>query len=283
MAGVETAGTAHSMDIFISNRFEFGKNWERYSSVLNDERIFYAKKSLKEMLECKSLKGKRFLDIGSGSGLFSLAARSLGAATHSFDVDPQSVNCTAKMKKGYRPKDKEWMIEKGSILDKNYIKSVGHFDIVYAWGVLHHTGHMWNALGNAALPVKEGGVLFIAIYNDQGFKSRFWKMVKKTYCSGKFSKGIITAIFFPLFFFYGLLSDLIFLRNPIRRYTEYKVKRGMSLLYDWIDWLGGYPYEVAKPEDIIHFYKKRNFILKKKIIVKNFGCNQFIFKKRGHA
>ena len=82
-------------------RFEFGKNWGRFLAVLNDERISEAEASLKSMLKVEGLTGKSFLDIGSGSGLFSLAARRLGARVHSFDYDPQSVACTAELKRRY--------------------------------------------------------------------------------------------------------------------------------------------------------------------------------------
>src|SRR5690349_14790038 len=153
-------------DIAQGKRFEFGKNWSRFLAVLDEERIAEAQRSLAQMLEVTNLEGKSFLDVGSGSGLFSLAARRLGARVHSFDYDPQSVACGQELKRRYFADDPLWRVEQGSVLDRDYLNPLGSFDVVYSWGVLHHTGAMWEALGNVAPLVAEGGRLFIAIYND---------------------------------------------------------------------------------------------------------------------
>ncbi|MDO8281328.1 MAG: methyltransferase [Thermodesulfovibrionia bacterium] len=260
-------------------RFEFGKNWRGFLSVLNDERILQAELSLKQMLEVEDLKGKSFLDIGSGSGLFSLAARRLGARVHSLDYDPQSVACTRELKNRYFPKDNNWIIERGSVLDAEYLELLGKFDIVYSWGVLHHTGDMWKALNNVQIPIGREGALFIAIYNDEGYRSKFWTRVKQIYCSGFFGRTMVLGIFLPYFILYGFAVDVLLVRNPIRRYSDYKNNRGMSLIYDWIDWLGGYPFEVATPEEIFNFYKKNNFMLSQLKTDFSCGINQFVFRK----
>ncbi len=263
------------------DRFKFGENWQRFLLVLNDERIAEAEKSLKQMLEVEDLQGKSFLDIGSGSGLFSLAARRLGAKVHSFDYDPQSVACTQELKHRYFPNDASWTIEEGSVLDVDYVKSLGQFDIVYSWGVLHHTGAMWQALENVSLPVDKGGLLFVTIYNDQGRKSHIWRSIKKFYCSGTIGRSLVSAFFIICFILYGIILDLLRGRNPVARYIEYKKSRGMSITHDWFDWLGGYPFEVAKPEEIFRFYRSRNFVLENLVTCGgSLGINEFIFMKQ---
>jgi 2-polyprenyl-6-hydroxyphenyl methylase/3-demethylubiquinone-9 3-methyltransferase len=91
----------HANEVAAGQRFEFGANWLRFLEMLNDERIAQAEQSLCDMLGVSDLLGKSFLDVGSGSGLFSLAARQLGATVHSFDYDPQSVACTQELKRWY--------------------------------------------------------------------------------------------------------------------------------------------------------------------------------------
>ncbi len=270
----------HQQEVASGNRFEFGENWSKFLAVLNDERIGWAEHSLRNMLETEDLRGKTFLDIGSGSGLFSLAARRLGARVHSFDYDPRSVACTMELRRRYFPGDPDWTIEQGSVLDPGYLNRLGRFDVVYSWGVLHHTGAMWRALENVAPLVADGGKLFLAIYNDQGPISQRWRFIKRTYnrLPGPLRFTVVAPVLVHLYW-RRTLKDLLRLR-PFETWRAEGKGRGMSAWRDLIDWVGGYPFEVAKPEAIFDFYRKKGFTLTRLYTDGgSLGCNEFVFCK----
>lgn len=261
-------------------RFKFGRNWSRYLRNLNEFHIEQAEKSLISILGVDDLRDKTFLDVGSGSGLFSLAAKRLGAKVHSFDYDQDSVNCTTELKKRYYPDNSDWTIGKGSALDQGYLRSLGKFDIVYSWGVLHHTGALWQALADVTIAVGVGGRLCVAIYNDQGYASRIWGLVKWAY--NRLPGGVRMLILIPAFLrLWGptILKDLLRYRY-LKTWSRYCSERGMSPWYDVIDWVGGYPFEVAKPEEVMKYVEGLGFQLRlMKSRGTGRGCNEFVFER----
>ena len=255
------------------NRFAFGENWVRFLTGLDEDKIRQAEKSLACMLKVNDLRGKRFLDIGSGSGLFSLAARRLGATVHSFDYDPRSVACTNELKRRYFPDDPSWTVEQGSVLDAAYIAGLGRFDIVYSWGVLHHTGQMLEAFTNVIASVEDNGQLFIAIYNDQGLISKYWCWGKRAYNKNVIARFFLIALHAPYLFGMRWLARALTGRLSL--------ERGMSMWYDMVDWLGGYPFEVASPEAVFRFFADQGFILEElRTCGGRMGCNEFVFRRQ---
>lgn len=266
-------------DLPLEQRFQFGENWAAFLRLLNEGRIRAAERSLVNFLGRDSFAGMRFLDAGCGSGLFSLAARRLGASVLSFDFDPNSVGCAQELRSRYFRGDRNWIIRQGSVLDRGFLAGLGQFDIVYSWGVLHHTGAMWNALDNVVPLVADGGQLFIAIYNDQGATSRLWLAVKKLYVRlPVLLRPVLAAGACVHLWWRSWLKDLLRLR-PFASWRAHSRDRGMSAWRDLVDWVGGYPFEVATREQIIGFYRQRGFVPAKVVPDDSLGCNQFVFTK----
>lgn len=259
-------------------RFGFGENWRRFLRGVDESRIRAAEHSLIDMLNVPSLAGRTFLDVGSGSGLFSLAAVRLGAdEVHSFDFDPDSVACTEELRRRFAP-DARWRIERGSVLDDAYLARLGRWHVVYSWGVLHHTGNMWGALDRAGGLVAPDGQLFIAIYNDQGLRSKLWTIEKRLYVQHAWLRPALVAGGLTGFVAGAAATDLIRGVPPWRRY-RIRPMRGMSVLPDLVDWLGGYPFQVATREQVQSFFEARGFSLATLVSCgRASGCNEFVFR-----
>ena len=255
--------------------FEFGKNWASFSRQLDEGRLEEAARSLESLFGKGAMQGKSFLDIGCGSGLFSIAAGRLGASkVLGLDIDPLSVS-TSQENANKWMKDRLMPVsfQQSSALDTDHMDMLGKFDLVYSWGVLHHTGNMAMALENTARRVGEGGMLMIAIYNKH-WSSPLWRMTKWFYNKlGEFGRRLLIAIFTPVIF---LAKFLVTFKNPL------KMKRGMDFMHNITDWVGGYPYEYASVPEMKMILEGYGFsiVSVRKAAVPT-GCNEYVCRLDG--
>jgi 2-polyprenyl-6-hydroxyphenyl methylase/3-demethylubiquinone-9 3-methyltransferase len=189
----------------------------------------------------------------------------------SFDFDAESVACTKELRESYDP-DGPWRVEQGSALDRTFLASLGQYDVVYSWGVLHHTGALWDALDAVTALVAPAGLFWVALYNDQGRKSQAWAKLKKWYVStGPIGKKVI----------HGTVGNALYARSAIGDKVRKRTRRrGMDRRRDIVDWIGGWPFEVSSREDVIAFYEERGLQLEKVNSVGRLGGNnEFLFRR----
>lgn len=250
--------------------FSFGENWLRYIERLSPERYEEAKRSVQALLAPEGIAGKSVLDVGCGSGIFSMAAVELGAGrVVSIDLDPKSVEACHRVKE--QCDVGHWEVREGSALDREFLATLGLFDVVYSWGVLHHTGAMWQAIDNAISMVAPGGRLVIAIYN-RTWSSGLWLRFKRLYNRSPrpVKAALVWAILLP-----RVLVRLLKLRHPL------KDRRGMSVYYDAVDWAGGLPYEYASHEEVVRYVEGKGLRHVGGTETRAIGCNEFVFERAG--
>jgi 2-polyprenyl-6-hydroxyphenyl methylase/3-demethylubiquinone-9 3-methyltransferase len=238
----------------LDTHFEFGQNWRSFASLVTEEHIVEAKRGLLRLFPDSELKGRSFLDIGCGSGLSMLAAKQLGAGTvEGVDIDPNSVQTTQALLRKHFPEG-GWSARVKSVLDLR-AEADGLHDIVYSWGVLHHTGAMWTAMERAAALVKPGGHVAVALYRKTPLCG-LWRLEKRVYTSaGPAVRTVIRGLYKSACVTALMLTG----RNPIRYIRQFKANRGMDWSHDISDWLGGYPYESVLPDQVERFMKERGF------------------------
>jgi SAM-dependent methyltransferase len=258
-----------------SSHFEFGENWRDYAKGIGRDQIDSAKTGLQRLLP-EGLAGKSFIDVGCGSGIHALCALDLGAASvTAVDIDENSVATTRDLLERFAA-GKPWTVRQATVFELG-----GEYDVVYSWGVLHHTGAMWEAIKRASALLKPGGLFVIAIYAKTPF-CRLWRLEKAAYSR---SPSIIQMPLRVAYMATLLVGKLAQGLNPIAYLRGYSQKRGMSLSHDAHDWLGGYPYESASVDQMREFLSGLGLVEVRTFPVSpplrgllGSGCSEYVFR-----
>ena len=261
-------------------RFGFGKNWSKFIDTrFSEERAEAARHRILDFMEREDLEGLDFLDIGCGSGLHSLGAfRSSAGRVYSFDYDPNSVATTQKLRERVGSPEK-WHVERGDALDKDYIESLGKWNFVYSWGVLHHTGDVWQAIENAQSTVADDGLFYIALYaEDVQSDPQYWLDIKKRYNRATpFRRWLMDWWYVWRFVMGGKLWNI---HRVVKMYTEHRLKRGMDMMTDIRDWMGGWPMEFTKDQDVVDLLEQKHGFRLIKVLTGE-ACTEFLFHRTG--
>lgn len=265
----------------VESHFAFGKNWSSYSDLIGEEQIQEAEKGLLKLIPAERFAGASFMDIGSGSGLHALAASRLGASRIlAVDIDPDSVATTRRVL-GASKATADWDARQISVFDLEPAQ-LGTFDIVYSWGVLHHTGSMWEAVEHAAAMVAPDGLFALALYRSTRLDP-LWKIEKRLYArAGAPVQKALRAAFVTAFRAGMVLSGKGSFREYVANYTSV---RGMDYYHDVHDWLGGYPYEAALAPEVttrfaaLGFTPERIFARPLSLGLLGSGCDEYVYRR----
>lgn len=265
------------------SHFAFGKNWLDYAQKIDESRIAQAVADLQRLSGRERFDGLSFLDIGCGSGLHSLAAIRMGAArVLGVDIDADSVAASRATLARFSP-SADARFDKTSVFDMTP-ETHGGFDLVYSWGVLHHTGDMYRALTAAASLVEPGGVFMVALYKKTPF-CRMWRVIKRWYTAAspqaqRRARGVRIGLQRLLYRLQGRDLD-----DYIRSYGK---ARGMDYYNDVHDWMGGYPYESISPDECHVFFAGLGFKLEREFVATpsrrlpgllGSGCDEYTFTR----
>ena len=237
--------------------FPFGKNWQSFLNSISDDALERARADIVEWVGAPRVAGSTVVDVGCGSGIHSLCFHQLGAKrVVSLDVDCECVEATQSLRNA-AGNPGNWLVQHGSILDGSFVAGLGTFDIVYSWGVLHHTGHMWKAIGTAAELAAPRGMLWLALYVKGPHYAADLALKKRYNAASPLLKKMM--IWQRVGHRMARLARQG--RNPLR-WNERKA-RGMDTYHDIVDWVGGFPYEVASRDETVDFLRQRGFALEK--------------------
>jgi SAM-dependent methyltransferase len=267
----ETAPPQHTFQPEVT--FSFGENWLAFLDSVSEESLQAARADVQKWLQPTDVANRTVLDVGSGSGIHSYCFHGLGARQLvSFDLDPRSVAATQHFwEQAGRPAS--WRVLTGSILDEDFLRSLGTYETVYAWGVLHHTGQLWKALDNACHLVAPGGCLWVSVYARGPLYPTQLALKQRYNRASRLGKRLIL---------WREIAHLMRQRwragqNPLT--WNQPVGRGMTTYHDLVDWLGGLPYEVSDREETVDFCQARGLALDKDQPAPQGGCSIYLFRR----
>jgi SAM-dependent methyltransferase len=120
----------------------------------------------------REISGRPVLDGGCGNGRWAYGFERLGCEIHGFDASPNGIEYARQHVKGRF--DVANILDGESLL-RLYTKN--SFDIVWCWGVLHHTGDPERAFQNIAQFVKPGGTMHIYVYGKKSISNRLLRFI----------------------------------------------------------------------------------------------------------
>ena len=150
--------TANPCGAHVADGLEFGTR--DYFDAIEDYRYRIESPWIKQAVGFDQYPGKRLLEIGFGTGTDLLQFARGGAIVTGVDLTPRSVDIARRRFEVYRLRG-EFITGDGEHL--SFPNS--SFDVVYSFGVLHHTPNTSEAVREIHRVLKPGGKAIVMLYN----------------------------------------------------------------------------------------------------------------------
>lgn len=134
--------------------------------------------------------GKSMLEIGLGAGTDFLQWVRAGALAHGIDLTEQSIEHVRRRLAVYGLEARDLRVSDA----ENLPYPDNHFDLVYSWGVIHHSPNTVRALEEIVRVLKPGGVMKIMIYNRHSLHT-YYRWVYYALLRGKPFKSLAWVLF----------------------------------------------------------------------------------------
>ncbi len=213
-------------------------HWTKYPLELQG-----ALKHIQELFP-EGVKCKRVLDGGSGSGMISVAFAVMGADVTGVDVTPKCVENGCKNADLFGV---QCRFLKRNLLSLDLCGET--FDIIYNWGVLHHTQDARKSFTNLAKHLKPGGEMIVAVYLKTVL-SGFWNFLRIFYQESP-------QVFKTLFLNTGsiFLNGVDYFNNLFFNKERYMMRgtNNKEILNDWF----GVPYRTFHTyEEVFEWFRE---------------------------
>ena len=219
----------------------------------------------------EEVKGNAVLDSGCGTGIFSIIFAKNGAGqVTGIDISPGSLGTAESLKQKFGLTNARF--EQQDMLHLPYADA--SFDIVWAWGTVHHTTDPLGAIDGLIRVLKPGGSILLAIY----------KKTKVTWIHEIIRRTLIKT---PRFSWNFLAKVMAFFGTPIvwvfkRRE---KARKGESLSELILDWYFVPIRHYYKPDQIKTYLEGKGFTIENYLAHSGRfnSSSNFIFKARKPA
>jgi len=170
----------------------------------------------------EEVQGMAVLDAGCGTGIFSaIFARNGAGRVVGIDISPGSLETARGLKEKFNLANVSF--ERQDMLQLPFAD--GTFDIVWAWGTVHHTTDPLRAISELARVLRLGGSIFLAVYKRTKL-TWIHEIIRKTLV--KTPKQSWTALSKIMAFF---LSPVVFFFK--KREKSRKGEKLEELILDW--------------------------------------------------